>query len=170
MSDDARATAGKIRRASRVRGRKRRTGITNDCRQSEFRPQAKAKKSPTRMRQRNRSVIAHPQLLGDEVQVPCNDGTERRYVNLDYAASTPVMAEVWDAVEAFVPWCSSVHRSTGAKSRVSTAAFEQARDDVKALVGARPDHEVVFVRNTTEAINVLAAALPDGARVLTTPV
>ena len=55
------------------------------------------------MRQRNRSVIAHPHLLGDDVQVSCNDGTERRYVNLDYAASTPVMAEVWDAVEAFVP-------------------------------------------------------------------
>jgi len=35
------------------------------------------------MRQRNRSVIAHPHLLGDEVQVPCNDGSERRYVNLD---------------------------------------------------------------------------------------
>ena len=87
-------------------------------------------------------------------------GVDRRYVNLDYAASTPVMAEVWAAVEAFVPWYSSVHRGTGAKSQVSTAAFEDAREDVKAFVGARADDEVVFVRNTTEAINVLAAALP----------
>jgi selenocysteine lyase/cysteine desulfurase len=63
-----------------------------------------------------------------------------------------------------------VHRGTGAKSQVSTAAFEDAREDVKAFVGARPEHDVVFVRNTTEAINVLAAALPDGSSVLTTPV
>ena len=111
-----------------------------------------------------------PRLLGNDVEVPCVDGVDRRYVNLDYAASTPVMAEVWAAVEAFVPWYSSVHRGTGAKSQVSTAAFEDAREDVKAFVGARADDEVVFVRNTTEAINVLAAALPARSRVLTTPV
>jgi hypothetical protein len=34
-----------------------------------------------------------PRLLGGDVP----------YVNLDYAASTPVMAEVWEAVEAFIP-------------------------------------------------------------------
>ena len=43
-------------------------------------------------------------LLGSDVEVPCADGNQRRYVNLDYAASTPVMAAVWDAVEAFVPF------------------------------------------------------------------
>ena len=111
-----------------------------------------------------------PSLLGGDVEVPCIDGRGRRYVNLDNAASTPVMADVWAAVEAFVPWYSSVHRGSGAKSRVSTAAFEDARADVAAFVGAREDDRVVFVRNTTEAINVLAAALPDGSRVLSTPV
>ena len=115
-------------------------------------------------------VAALPTLIGNDVGVPCVDGRVERYVNLDYAASTPVMADVWAAVEAFVPWYSSVHRGTGAKSQVSTAAYEEARDDVKAFVGARADDEVVFVRNTTEAINVLAAALPAGSRVLTSPV
>ena len=110
-----------------------------------------------------------PALIGDDVEVPCIDGRVERYVNLDYAASTPVMADVWAAVEAFVPWYSSVHRGTGVKSRVSTAAYEDAREDVKAFVGARADDEVVFVRNTTEAINVLAAALPAGSRVLSSP-
>src|SRR4051812_22055409 len=170
MSDEARAAAGNISRARSVRGRKWRTGITNICRHPEFRPQAKAKNSPTRMRQRNGSVITHPHLLGDDVQVSCNDGSERRYVNLDYAASTPVMAEVWDAVESFVPWCSSVHRGTGAKSQVSTAAFEDARGDVARFVGARTSDTVVWVRNTTEAINVLANALPAGTKVLSSGV
>jgi selenocysteine lyase/cysteine desulfurase len=111
-----------------------------------------------------------PRLLGDDVQVPCADGRSRRYVNLDYAASTPVMAEVWEAVEAFVPWYSSVHRGTGAKSQLATEAYESAREDVAAFAGARRADDVVFVRNTTEAINVLAASLPHGTRVLSTPV
>ena len=89
-----------------------------------------------------------------------------RYANLDYAASTPVMEDVWAAVEAFVPWYSSVHRGSGVKSQVATAEYEGARDVVARFVGARPDDTVVFVRNTTEAINVLAASLPEGTRVL----
>src|SRR3954469_14324692 len=113
------------------------------------------------------TAIAHPQLLGDDVEVLCADGTARRYVNLDYAASTPVMGAVWAAVEAFVPWYSSVHRGTGAKSRISTDAYEDARATVARFVGAET---AVLVGNTTEAINVLAAALPAHIRVLSTPV
>lgn len=116
------------------------------------------------------SVLVPPaHLIGSEVEVPCADGLARRYVNLDYAASTPVLAAVWDMVEAFVPWYSSVHRGTGAKSQVSTAAYEHARDVVAGFVGAEGS-SVVFVRNTTEAINVLATALPAGTKVLSTPV
>jgi selenocysteine lyase/cysteine desulfurase len=109
-------------------------------------------------------------LLGADTEVPCLDGRARRYVNLDYAASTPVMAGVWDAVEAFVPWCSSVHRGSGMKSQVSTDAFEAARGYVARFVGARSDDTVVFVRNTTEAVNVLAASLPEGTSVLSSGV
>ena len=116
------------------------------------------------------SVLVPPaHLLGSDVEVPCADGLARRYVNLDYAASTPVLASVWDVVEAFVPFYSSVHRGTGAKSQISTAAYEKAREVVARFVGA-PEGSVVFVRNTTEAVNVLANALPPGARVLSTPV
>ena len=71
-------------------------------------------------------------------------------MNLDYAASTPVMADVWEAVEAFVPWYSSVHRGTGLKSQVATDAYESARGDVAAFVGARPnDLHVREVRRHT---------------------
>jgi selenocysteine lyase/cysteine desulfurase len=107
-----------------------------------------------------------PRMLGADTEVGCVDGRTHRYVNLDYAASTPVMAEVWSAVEAFVPWYSSVHRGSGVKSQVATAEYEGAREEVARFVGARPDDTVVFVRNTTEATNLLAAALPAGTRVL----
>ena len=73
----------------------------------------------------------------------------RRYVNLDYAASTPVMAAVWDVVEAFVPWYSSVHRGTGAKSqRLDRGLRARARGRSRSFVGApdgsvglRPQHD-----------------------------
>lgn len=111
-----------------------------------------------------------PTLVGADTEVPCADGRARRYVNLDNAASTAAMTEVWEAVAAFMPWSSSVHRGTGAKSQVATRAYEDARDDVRAFVGGRPGDAVVLVRNTTEALNVLAAALPPGTRVVSTPV
>jgi selenocysteine lyase/cysteine desulfurase len=107
-----------------------------------------------------------PRMLGADTEVACADGRTVRYVNLDNAASTPVMAEVWSAVEAFVPWYSSVHRGSGAKSQFATAEYEGAREVVARFVGARPSDGVVFVRNTTEATNLLAAALPAGTRVL----
>ncbi len=109
-----------------------------------------------------------PALIGADTMVPCVDGEPRRYVNFDYAASTPAMAVVWEAVQAFVPWYGSVHRGAGAKSRVATAAFEGARAAVAEFAGAREHDDVVFVRNTTEAINVLAASLPANTRVLST--
>ena len=115
------------------------------------------------------AILPPQQLVGADIEVPCADGRMRRYINLDYAASTPVMAAVWEAVEAFVPFYSSVHRGTGAKSRISTDAYEKARGSVARFVGAE-DGSVVFVRNTTEAINVLARALPPGTKVLSTPV
>ena len=114
-------------------------------------------------------MAARAAMIGADVEVPCLDGRTRRYVDLDHAASTPAMAGVWAAVEEFVPWCSSVHRGSGYKSRLATTACEGARGAVAEFVGAR-DGTVVLVRNTTEAINVLAAALPAGTRVLSTAV
>ena len=102
------------------------------------------------------SQAAPVSLIGADTVVPCLGGRSRRYVNLDYAASTPVMAAVWDAVEAFVPWYSSVHRGSGMKSQVSTAAFEDARNTVAEFVGARAGDAVVFVRNTTDATSAVA--------------
>ncbi len=82
-------------------------------------------------------------LLGADLELDCADGRRRRFVDLDLAASAGCLPEVWAAVEAFVPWSAGVHRGTGAKSRVATDAYEAARADVAAFVGARPDDHVV---------------------------
>jgi selenocysteine lyase/cysteine desulfurase len=95
----------------------------------------------------------------------------RRHVGLDNAASTPPFRRVLDAVNAFAPWYGNVHRGSGVASLVSTHAYEAARDAVTRFVGADSAHDAaLFTRNTTAAINLLAARWPfdDGAVVLTT--
>ncbi len=113
---------------------------------------------------------ALPGLCGADIEVPLADGSTRRYVNLDCAASTPALEQVVSAVTRALPWYSSVHRGAGHLSQVSTRLYEAARQSVAAFVGARESDSVVFVRNTTDAINHLAACLrvPSGATVLAT--
>ena len=66
-----------------------------------------------------------------------------------------------EAVERFLPYYSSVHRGSGFKSRVSTAAYDEAHDIVARFVGADTrTNTVIFGKNTTEAINKLAFRYP----------
>lgn len=98
---------------------------------------------------------------GSDVHVPLLDGSERRYVNLDNAASTPPFKAVLQAVNEFMAYYSSVHRGTGFKSQLSTHAYEAARLAVLRFVGADPQAYVcVFGKNTTEALNKLARRFP----------
>jgi selenocysteine lyase/cysteine desulfurase len=106
-------------------------------------------------------------LVGDDVEVPLVTGGSRRYVNLDIAASAPALPGVRAAVEQVLRWYNSVHRGAGFKSMVSTAAYEGAREAVRSFLHARADDAVVFTRNTTDSMNLLASALPAGSRVVT---
>lgn len=113
-------------------------------------------------------MTAHdrPPLVGVDRAVPLVTGQMRRYVNLDYAASTPPLVAVARAVDALLPWYSSVHRGAGFPSQVSTAAYEGARQAVRTFIHARPGDAIIFTRNTTDAINLFASSLPDDAHVL----
>jgi cysteine desulfurase/selenocysteine lyase len=103
-------------------------------------------------------------VVGAQQRVPVLDGTLRRYINLDNAASTPALQEVMETVDGFMHWYSSVHRGAGFKSRVATQAYEDARHIALEFVGADPaTHVAIFGKNTTEAINKLAARLDLGA-------
>lgn len=111
-----------------------------------------------------------PRLCGAEIEVPLAAGGTRRYANLDCAASTPALEEVARAVTDALPWYSSVHRGAGFLSQVSTRLYESARQSIASFVGARDSDVVVVVRNTTDAINHLAACLrvPEGSVILAT--
>lgn len=100
-------------------------------------------------------------IVGLDELVPLLDGQKVTYVNLDNAASTPSFVDVWQALQNFLPYYSSVHRGTGFKSRLSTVAYDQAHEIIGRFVGADLHHNtVIFGKNTTEAINKLAYRYP----------
>src|SRR5581483_9696928 len=116
-------------------------------------------------------AVAPVRLTGDDVAVPCIDGTERRYVSLDAAASTSAFAAVATRVAEFLPRYSSVHRGAGWKSQLATAEYEEARAAALRFAGREGSDDVaILCRNTTEAINHLAYRLrfaPDDVVVTT---
>ena len=114
---------------------------------------------------------SQPLVAGTDVDVPVLDGSRRRYINFDNAASTPALSAVRNGVDRFLDYYASVHRGSGFKSQLATWAYEQARLRTLAFVGARPEtHTCIFGKNTTEAINKLARRLDlhGGDVVLTT--
>ena len=102
-------------------------------------------------------------VVGAGLKVPLVTGASVRYANLDYAASAPALRQVADRVTELLPLYSSVHRGAGYASAVCTSAYEAARATLASFTGARPDDVVIFTRNTTDALNLLAAAVPGPA-------
>ena len=80
-------------------------------------------------------------------------------VYLDNAATTQKPTAVIDAIDRFYRLdCSNVHRGVHELSERATKAFEEARTSVKRFINARTEREIVFVRGTTEAINLVASS------------
>jgi cysteine desulfurase/selenocysteine lyase len=110
-------------------------------------------------------------FAGVDLPVPVHGGGTVTGINFDNAASTPPLKRVRDAVNTFSDVYSSVHRGTGYKSRLSTEAYEHARDVVSRFLGVDEDDQVViFVKGTTDALNRIAAehARLEGKQVLVT--
>lgn len=105
-------------------------------------------------------------VIGADLRVPLVQGGSARYANLDYAASAPALASVTAHVQQILPSYASVHRGAGYASQACTALYGSARDDVARFVGARADDVAVFTRNTTDALNLLAGAVPGEVLVL----
>ncbi len=76
---------------------------------------------------------------------------------LDNAASSQQPAAVIDAVAGYArAHHANVHRGVHTLSQEATALYEGAREKVRGFVNAASAAEVVFVRGTTEAINLVA--------------
>jgi len=76
---------------------------------------------------------------------------------LDNAATTQKPKTVIDAISNYYMTINSnIHRGTHHLSSLATEAHENARKTVQKYINARHDHEIIFTRGTTEAINLVA--------------
>jgi cysteine desulfurase/selenocysteine lyase len=78
-------------------------------------------------------------------------------VYLDNAATTQKPLAVLDRLRtSYIEECANIHRGVYQMSERATASHEAAREKVRAFIGAAHTSEIVFVRGTTEAINLVA--------------
>jgi cysteine desulfurase/selenocysteine lyase len=78
-------------------------------------------------------------------------------VYLDNAASAQKPRAVLDRLEhAYTHEYSNVHRGLHYLANAATEAYEGAREKVRAFLNAEKPQEIVFTRNATEAINLVA--------------
>src|SRR5947209_3044995 len=78
---------------------------------------------------------------------------------LDSAASSQKPRQMLDAMREFYETSySNVHRGVYELAERATAALEGSREKVRALINAPEAREVIFVRNATEGINLVAYA------------
>ena len=98
-------------------------------------------------------------LLREEFPILAVRAHGQRLAYLDNAATTQKPREVIAALTAYYETSNAnVHRGVHMLSERATAAFDAARDEVAAFFGAAHAHEIVFVRNATEGINLVASS------------
>ncbi|MFV8247502.1 cysteine desulfurase [Mycolicibacterium peregrinum] len=80
---------------------------------------------------------------------------------LDSGATSQKPLQVLDAERRFLTTSNgAVHRGAHQLMEEATDAYEQGRADIAAFVGAEPD-ELVFTKNATESLNLVAYVLGD---------
>jgi cysteine desulfurase/selenocysteine lyase len=95
-------------------------------------------------------------------------------VYLDSAATSQKPKTVIAAIDRYYrEYNANVHRGIHRLSEEATIAFEQSREKFARFIGANTAKEIVFVRNATEAVNLVAlswgrANLKSGDRILLT--
>lgn len=78
-------------------------------------------------------------------------------IYLDSAATAQKPMCVLERIRrSYLEECANIHRGVYQLSERATAAYDQARETVRAFIGAEHTSEIIFVRGTTEAVNLVA--------------
>ncbi|MFC6753943.1 aminotransferase class V-fold PLP-dependent enzyme [Halorubrum tibetense] len=100
-----------------------------------------------------RSVGGDPETPGE------GPGDDTPLVYLDNAATTHTPEPVVEAMSDYYrTYNSNVHRGIHQLSQEASVAYEKAHDTVAEFIGASGREEIVFTKNTTEAMNLVAYA------------
>ena len=78
-------------------------------------------------------------------------------VYLDNAATTQKPLAVIDAIhDYYMNYNSNIHRAVHQLAEEATIAFERTREKVAKFINAKSTEEIIFTRNATEALNLIA--------------
>lgn len=100
-----------------------------------------------------------PRTLRRDFPILAREVNGKPLVYLDSAASSQKPLQVIDAMRAYyTQHHANVHRGAHTLSVEATEAYESARARVARFVGASDARSLVFTRNATEAINLVAAS------------
>ena len=87
---------------------------------------------------------------------------EQAPIYFDSAATAQTPNAVIDAMDEYYrTYCANVHRGMHALTERATLRYEEARKTVGKFIGAKYTREIVFTKNCTEAINLVARAWGD---------
>jgi len=101
--------------------------------------------------------------------------TANQVIYLDHQATTPIDPRVLDAMMPYLTTCYGNPASPHAHGHTAAAAVQTARHQIRDLIGAVSDSEIIFTSGATEsdhlAITGIAAALRDaGNHIITTAI
>jgi cysteine desulfurase / selenocysteine lyase len=98
-----------------------------------------------------------PERVRRDFPALCQEVHGKPLVYLDNAATSLKPQVVIDAVtQIYGRDCANIHRGVHVLSQRATQAYEGTREIVRRFIRARHREEVIFVRGTTEAINLVA--------------
>ncbi len=101
----------------------------------------------------------YPELIRKDFPILQSTMRGKPLVYLDTAASAQKPQVVIDALSSFYANdYANIHRGLYELSEKATRMHEEAREKVRAFLGAAEAREILFVRNTTEAINLAAGS------------
>lgn len=84
-------------------------------------------------------------------------GADQPLVYLDSAATSQKPLAVLDAMDQYYRgYNANIHRGVHRLAEEATAAYEGAREKIASFIGAARPREIIFTRNTTESINLVA--------------
>lgn len=94
---------------------------------------------------------------------------EKRLIYLDSSATSLKPRQVISKeTEYYEMYCANVFRGIYRTSEEATEEFENARTKVAAFIGAKESAEVIFTRNASESINLVASSMKKTDKVVTT--
>jgi cysteine desulfurase/selenocysteine lyase len=100
-----------------------------------------------------------PEVIRRDFPILATESHGRPLVFLDSASTSQKPTAVIDAFDAYYrEYAANVHRGIYEIGERATASYEAARVSVAKFINAPDAHEVIFTRNATEAINLVAYA------------